>query len=142
MRIHHIGYLVDSIENALLRFEGLGFVRVGDISEDTQRGIHILFMRNEGYVIELIAPVNEESPSDALRRQYKNTPYHICYETDDLDKTVENLLGSKTGYMMLNHPSPAQCIPGSPRVAFLLNKHMGMIELVEGPCSSLDKRIE
>ena len=35
MRIHHIGYLVKKLEKAAEEFEKLGYVWLGDVTEDT-----------------------------------------------------------------------------------------------------------
>ena len=97
MKIHHIGYLVDAIEVAAKEFEGLGFFRMGETVEDSTRDIYILFLDNGGYVVELIQPKSEESSVYGLRKKYRNSPYHICYETDDLQETIEDMVNISNG---------------------------------------------
>ena len=130
MNIHHIGYLVDNIENAAIEFETLGFSRIGKATEDLSRGIHILFLQKEGGAVELIQPINNKSSVYGLRKKYRKSPYHICYETGNLKDEINHLL--KTGnYILLQPSEPAPAIRDCPNVAFLMNKHIGMIELVE-----------
>ena len=131
MRIHHIGYLVENIENAAGEFEKLGFTKIGEIVEDLSREIYILFLNNTGQTVELIQPVNETSAIYGLREKYRNSPYHICYETGDLQDKIEEMVKSGRGYMLIQPPQPAPAIQGCPNVAFLMNRHIGMIELVE-----------
>ena len=132
MKVHHIGYLVDNIENAISEFERLGFSRVGEVTEDSSRGIFIVFLDNDGVIIELIQPVNEMSPVYGLRKKYRNSPYHICYETHDLHGEIERMANSKNGgYTVVQPPTPAPAIPGCPNVAFLMSRYIGMVELVE-----------
>jgi len=131
VKIHHIGYLVDNLETAAEEFELLGFSRLGEITEDLSREIYILFLDNLGYVVELIQPINEESPLYSLRKKYRNSPYHICYETNNLEEKIKELAFSRGGYMLVNPPNPAPAITGCPNVAFLMNGNIGMIEIVE-----------
>ena len=134
MKIHHIGYLVDNIENAANEFERLGFVRMGKTVEDYSRQVYILFLDNVGQVVELIQPVSEASPIYGLRKKYRNSPYHICYETNDLQSQIANMTnsaGGGWGYILVQHEQSAPAIPGCPNVAFLMSGHVGMIELVE-----------
>ena len=130
MKIHHIGYLVDSIENAAREFERLGFSRIGEIVEDLVRDIYILFLANAGQAVELIQPISEASPVYGLREKYRNSLYHICYETDDLQGEIQNMK-NRNGYLLMQTPQSAPAIPGCPNVAFLINRHIGIIELVE-----------
>jgi methylmalonyl-CoA/ethylmalonyl-CoA epimerase len=132
MKIHHIGYLVDDIARAEKGFVKLGYTRKGDVTEDTARGVYILFLSNDNYVVELIQPVDENSPMYGLRKKHRNSPYHICYAADDLQSKINELIQDKEdGYVLVQPPQPAPAIQGRPDVAFLLNRDVGMIELVE-----------
>lgn len=44
MRIHHIGYFVPKIKNALECFKHLGFHAESEIIYDNERGINVIFM--------------------------------------------------------------------------------------------------
>ena len=128
MRIHHIGYLVKKLEKAAEEFEKLGYVRLGDVTDDTYRKVEILFLEKDGYVVELVSPNAPDSVVSGLIRTYKNAPYHICYACEDLDGEIERLAGS--GYVQIDAPMPAPAIGGR-RVCFLMNRVAGMIELLE-----------
>lgn len=128
MKIHHIGYLVDNIEVAASTFENLGFSKTSEIVEDTLREIYILFMDNSGYVIELIQPVNESSPVYKLRKKHRNSPYHICYETDDLQIETEKMVNS--GQFVFLHPPQAASAIDNKLVAFLVSNEIGLIEII------------
>lgn len=128
MKIHHVGYLVKKLEKAKAAFEKLGYVSKGQVTYDEIREIDILFMKKDGYVIELVSPKTKESVVANLIKKLGNTPYHICYEVDDIEGACEEL--SNSGYMQIDTPTKAVAI-GSRRVVFLMNPFMGMIELVE-----------
>lgn len=130
MKIHHVGYFVDDINASAVEFQNIGFSTLNDVVEDTARKINILFLENNGYIIELIQPMSDISPFYGLRKRYRNSPYHICYVTDNLIKEIEKMV-NLCGYVLFLPPSPAPAISGCPNVAFLMNKHIGIIELVE-----------
>jgi len=58
----------------------------------------------------------------------KNSPYHICYETNDLDKELARLTAQS--YTAIDAPTPAPAL-GNRRVVFLMSPFLGMIELLE-----------
>lgn len=84
-------------------------------------------MEKDGYCIELVSPVSEESVVYGLLKRYKNSPYHICYETEDFEKDYQTLLTS--GFIAIDEPTPAPALQNR-KVTFLTNASMGMIELI------------
>ena len=128
MNIHHVGYLTKDLNKAQDLFLALGFVIEQEKAYDEFRKINIAFLINGGYRVELIEPASEESPMYPLLKRYKNTPYHICYEVEDLDAAINELTGK--GYTVMQNPMQAPCISGR-RVSFLINSNLGIIELVE-----------
>ena len=131
MKVHHIGYLIDNIKSAAKEFEKLGFSKTGEIVEDLDREIYILFLDNAGYQVELIQPTAKSSPIYSLSKKFRNAPYHICYETNDLQSEIDNMMKADGGYILIQKPRPAPAIKGCPTVAFLMNRYLGMIELLE-----------
>lgn len=78
--------------------------------------------------MELIAPKDEKSSINTIIKKNGNSPYHICYSVDDLISAIEDFV--KNGYVLMGEPKMAVAIDNK-KVAFLYNKHMGIIELVE-----------
>ena len=68
----------------------MGF-QFGSLIEDKERKIQIAFGEKDGYRIELVMPMKKGSPIDQILANIGPTPYHICYETDCLEKAVEQL---------------------------------------------------
>ena len=128
MKIHHIGYLAKSIAKTEKKFFELGYEVERPTKYDEVRDIDIEFLVNGDYRVELIEPKSKESPMYPLLKNYKNTPYHFCYEVDDIDKAVKEL--SDKHYTLIQEPNIAPCIDDK-KVAFLNNISMGIIELVE-----------
>lgn len=128
MKIHHIGYLVKNIDKAKAGFEDMGYEVVSDITHDEIRGVDIMFMENDGYCIELVSPYTKDSITAGLMKTHRNSPYHICYEVDDIERMTEEFRNK--GFVTMDEPTVAPAFSGK-RVCFLLSSKIGMIELVE-----------
>ena len=128
LKIHHIGYLVKRMDKALAGFETLGYKRISDIVFDNYRSIDICFVEKDGYVIELISPKGKESVVSALMKKLGNSPYHLCYECDDLENTEIEL--KNKGYVQWDKAHEAIAF-SERRVSFLMHPFLGMIELLE-----------
>lgn len=127
LKIHHIGYLVKKIEKAKQTFEQLGYRTEQDIVYDDIRKINICFMVMGDCRVELVSPVSEDSVVAGLIRKYKNSPYHICYETDDYEAAYAELTAG--GFLAIDTPTPAPALSGR-KVVFLTSAAIGMIELI------------
>lgn len=128
LKIHHIGYLVKHIDKAASAFERLGYAAASETILDNYRKVHIRFMEKDGYRIELVSPADNSSVVSGLMKKYKNSPYHLCYETPDLDASLASLTSG--GFASIDTPAPAPALQDR-RVAFLMNPFLGMIELLE-----------
>lgn len=129
MKIDHIGYAVENIKKSITEFEKLGYV-FEDVIVDVKRNIYICFGRLDGYKIELVSPYDKKqsSPVDNYVKRNRNTPYHICYKTPDLDDTIQKLVAQK--FMTVIPPEEA-CAFGDKRVVFMFNPGIGIMEVVE-----------
>lgn len=127
MKIHHIGYLVKHIEEAIKTFLALGYIQETDVIYDSAREIHICFLIKDGYRIELVCPCGETSVVSGLYKKFGNTPYHICYESEDYEQDILEL--RKAGFSMIDQPQKAVAINNIP-VAFFWSLKIGMIEVI------------
>lgn len=129
MKIDHIGYAVKRIDRALSSFERLGF-QFYPMIEDHDRNIKIVFGENGNYRIELVCPLDriKKSPVDAYLSKIGPTPYHVCYQSTNLDDDIENL--KKQGFRMVINPAGAVAFGGK-RVAFMMDPGLGLMEIVE-----------
>lgn len=127
LKIHHIGYLVKKIDAAIRSFENLGYQVMQDTVYDDIRKVNICFMQKDGYCIELVSPASEDSVVSGLMKRYKNSPYHICYETKNFDADYQTL--ATNGFIAIDAPAPAPALQNK-EVVFLANASMGMIELL------------
>ena len=129
MKVNHIGYAVKRIEKAMSSFEKLGYV-FGPIIDDKERNVRLAFGEKDGYRIELVAPLekNHVSPVDQYLRNAVGTPYHICYESINLDKEIADL--EKHGFKVVIEPKPAVAFGGR-KVVFMMNIGFGLMEILE-----------
>lgn len=130
LKVHHIGYLVKKIESAVRSFQELGYEIVQDTVYDEIRKVNICFLQKNGYRIELVSPVSDDSVVSSLMKRFKNSPYHICYETEHFDEDYQAL--SNGGFISIDTPTPAPALQNR-KVVFLTSPLMGMIELLEIP---------
>ena len=128
MKIHHVGYLVKNIEKSINSFEMLGFSIIREPQYDEYRDIDICFMKNGEYVIELVSPKTKNSVVAELKKKLGNSPYHFCYEVDDIEEAINKLREQK--FVVWQEPHEAIAIGGR-KVVFLINSQIGIVELVE-----------
>lgn len=91
-------------------------------------------MSNGPFRAELISPIDSSSPMYELYKKHKNMPYHICYECEDIERTVKEMTETAGECMTVQAPdiAPAVSEPGKDRrVAFLMHRHVGLLELLE-----------
>ncbi len=124
MRFHHIGIATENIEQMILYLKNIMSIsQVGEtVFDEKQNASLCMITLSDGTLIELIAgPVVEKLVKK------RNFLYHICYETDDIEKQTALLL--ENGAMMISDAKEAVLFDYK-RVAFLMTE-MGLIELVE-----------
>ncbi len=126
--VHHIGYAVPAIDAARAEFEVLGWKAVGGVTDDVERKVRIQFMRLGGAVVELVAPLTEDSPIRKIIQKGSGTPYHICYEVDSLEEAEAELKAKR--FLVFRKALPAPAI-GMRRVEWFYSNNGGILELVE-----------
>lgn len=128
LNVHHIGYLVKKMEAAIRSFEALGYEITQAPVYDEIRKVDICFLQKDGYGIELVSPFSEDSVVSGLIKKMKNSPYHICYETEHFEEDYQELING--GFVSIDVPTPAPALQNR-KVVFLMNPFMGMVELLE-----------
>lgn len=78
--------------------------------------------------IELIAPLTEDSPIRSMLKKNSGGAYHLCFETNDIDKALEHAV--KNGCMIVSQPVPAVAFQGR-RIAWIYTSARQLFELVE-----------
>ena len=125
---HHIGIACYNIEDTAAFYISQNYSLTETVYDSIQN-VYIAFLSKvNNPLIELISPHDETSPINKSLQKNGVAPYHICYETQDIDSSILNL--KKQKFLVVSNPSPAVAFGGR-RVCFLFNKSIGLIELVE-----------
>ena len=126
---HHIGIACRDIDKTREFYISMGYTPA-DVTDDPLQHVKVCFLDKEGAPrIELLAPLDEQSPVLRTLDSSGVSPYHICYTVNDLDEAIKALRQQR--FLLVSGPVPA-CAMGNRRIAFLYQKHTGLIELVEG----------
>lgn len=129
INFHHIGIATSNIDLTAAEYQNFGYEMDGSIIFDPQQNVNICFLKHPIMpLVELLSPVDDQSPIIQILEKNGVTPYHTCYEVDKLEETIKQL--RKLKYMIVSRPKQA-CAIGNKRVAFLYHKDMGLIELIE-----------
>ena len=134
-KFHHIGVAVKDLDATASVYEQGGYKRSSSIFDPVQN-VNICWLTKEGMpIVELLAPVDEQSPVNKTLEKNGVTPYHTCYVVESIEEAVAELRKQK--YVMVSKPAEAVAFCGS-RVCFLFNKNVGLIELVEAPANIIE----
>jgi methylmalonyl-CoA/ethylmalonyl-CoA epimerase len=122
-RLHHLGIAVPSIAAVEPALES---------THDPIQKVRVAFYRQHDLTVELIEPAADDSP---VRRSLEQGVklLHTCYEVDRLEDAIA--AGRTAGYMMIRPPVPATAFEGR-RIAWVLSKDLGLVELLERASAS------
>lgn len=126
-RFHHIGYAVEKIEDTANYYINAGFSQSIAVIDNIQN-VRIAFLKKEGFpFIELVEAVDELSPVIQTLKRSGVSPYHICYEVDDIEDAIKRL--KRMRFIPLFKPVNAVALDNR-RICYLYNKDVGLIELL------------
>lgn len=131
-RLNHVGVATPSIDKSIEMYRNtLGVTDIGEKFKLEAQGVWVCFINVSNSQIELIEPVDEDSPiTKFLRKNPLGGQHHICFEVDDLPAAVETMVAR--GARVLGKPRIGA--HGTP-IIFVHPKDMGgvLIELMETP---------
>lgn len=128
LKFHHIGYAVKDIDATAQLYLNTGWQK-SDTVFDPVQNTYIAFLYRTGFpTIELVAPVDEQSPiCNTLKKTGVGT-YHVCYSVPNMDEAVIELRSQR--FIPLFKPVDAVAI-NNHRICYLMHPQVGLIELVE-----------
>ncbi len=130
MKLHHVGVVVGSLEESGKHYaEYLGMRALGPTVHDSVQRVNVQFWSQErdGTCIELIEPAGDDSPVARLLARGGGMA-HLCYEVEDLEKTLEDV--QQKGAILVSGPVAAAAFDHR-RIAFVILRGMGVTEFVE-----------
>lgn len=133
-KFHHIGVAVKDIKSTAAIYVSGGYACSETIFDPIQN-VNICWLTKEGMpIVELLEPVNDDSPVNKTLEKNGVTPYHTCYIVENIENAITQLRLMK--YVVVSKPEQAIAISNC-KVCFLYNKNVGLIELVETPANIL-----
>ncbi len=130
LTFHHVGIACRDISKSSKFYTLMGY-QAGPATDDPIQHVRVCFLEKDGAPrLELLEPLDEQSPVVRTLSTSGVSPYHICYEVADITAAIEALRGQR--FLLVNGPVPA-CAMGDKQIAFLYQKNTGLIELVENP---------
>lgn len=127
--VSHIGYAVKDIQQTARHYVHAGW-ELSEIYEEKVQNTKIAFLKKDGFpTLELVSPLNEtKSPVDNILAKNGVSPYHICYEVDDIEQAVEDLYEEDFKPLFMPVESVAM---ENRKICYLHHLEIGFIELVE-----------
>ena len=124
--LEHIGYITDNIVKTAESFLLLGYKADAVINDDTQC-TRICFLTKPGATkIELVEPYEDNKTMLKMLKRGV-TPYHTCYEVDDVNAAYEEMLDND--FTPLFKPVAAPAF-NNRLICYFWKSDIGFIELV------------
>ena len=131
LRLHHVGYVVASIDASLEWFcrslGGSGWTRTWEDPIQKARVAFVKPRNPDDPSLELVEPADESSPVCKFLQRGGGL-HHICYEVDDLGKELQDL--KSRGGTVIRRPQPSVAFAGR-RIAWAIAGGSLLVEYLE-----------
>jgi methylmalonyl-CoA/ethylmalonyl-CoA epimerase len=131
LRLHHMGYVVASIDAAMPGFvRSLGATWNGRVFHDHNQKVSVAFLttRPEDAQVELVEPAGDDSPVLRFLREKGGGLHHACYEVAALEYQLSEFRAR--GAVIAKRPKPAVAFDGR-RIAWVITAEKFLVELLE-----------
>jgi methylmalonyl-CoA/ethylmalonyl-CoA epimerase len=132
LRFHHFGLASRRPEQTLEFLKGLGHEVAVQVYDPLQNVNLWLCPHFSMPTVELVAPAEGEGPLDAILTTSSESFYHFCYETENLEASLNAFKAGGFRVICVSPPKPA-ILFGGRQVSFYMIKNFGIVELLE-PC--------
>lgn len=128
-RIHHVGIAVASIDAALPLYRDRLNMKPGLRTKLASQGVEVQFLELSGSLLELLAPLSEDSVIARFLSRHGSGMHHLAYEVTDIRDALKQL--QNRGFELIDE-EPREGAEGK-LVAFVHPKTMGgvLVELQE-----------
>jgi methylmalonyl-CoA/ethylmalonyl-CoA epimerase len=129
MKIDHIGIAVADIETSIAMYTGAFGLRLGQVEEIGEQGIRAHHLQVGETRIELLEPLDEDSPIGRFLARHGQGIHHIAFAVDDFDAERTRMIAS--GLESIGEPSIGA---GGKRIQFFHPRSTGgvLIEICSG----------
>jgi len=130
-KLHHIGFVVSSIEECAASFaQSIGGTWDGNIFFDPLQKVRVSFFQGRNTsdpLIELVEPAEPQSPVSRFLERGGGL-HHLCYEVVDLDSHLR--FSRSVGTLIIRPPVPAVAFGGR-RIAWAVTRKRLLVEFLE-----------
>ena len=91
-KVNHIAIAVPNIKEAALKWQQALDIKKSEVVVLEEHGVKVVFIEFSNLKIELLEPINNESPiSKFLEKNPKGGIHHICFEVEKITETINSL---------------------------------------------------
>jgi methylmalonyl-CoA/ethylmalonyl-CoA epimerase len=90
-KIEHIGIAIKDIKEASEFYKDVFEFKISEEMESPERKLRIAFTEISGVKLEFLMPTEKESVVAKFIDKRGEGIHHICFEVDDIEKTVSDL---------------------------------------------------
>ena len=130
--LNHVGVAVPSLPDAIETYKTLyGATDITEPFDMPAQGVKVCFVNLPNSQIELIEPLNDDSPiHNFIEKNPKGGQHHVCFEVDEINEAVEVM--KSRGATVLGEPRIGA--HGTP-IVFVHPKNTNgvLVELMETP---------
>jgi methylmalonyl-CoA/ethylmalonyl-CoA epimerase len=127
-KVHHFGLASNNLEKSMEVLRSLGY-QIGETTFDPVQKATIAFAsRPQATMVEIVCDADSDGPTGRIISKTGSGFYHICYEVDNIEKTIAGL--RQLGFLLRHAPVPAVAC-GDRKIAWMYNRHVGLVELLE-----------
>jgi hypothetical protein len=135
MKMNHLGFATRNVKEAVDAFLEMGYTRVHeDIKHHAPKNMYVQRVKLGDLIVEHMAIADASKPSFLSEALEATTEplvlHHICYDTDDIHKTVGDLMA--TGEYTV-HEAITSGVFQKNKICFLRHKLIGLVEFFEWP---------
>ena len=130
LKFHHLGLAVKQVENAVRMLQGLGYMIGPTVKDDLQNVNLALCTQPEAPAIEIIYRTETPGPLAAILNLNTFLIYHLCYESENAEKSLAAMRNDQNMVRVISPPKPAVLFGGR-MVSFHQIRGFGMIEILE-----------
>ncbi|HEC78848.1 MAG TPA: methylmalonyl-CoA epimerase [candidate division WOR-3 bacterium] len=129
MKLAHIAVAVKKINERIEVWQKIFGFNLKTTTEVADQKVKVAVLEGDGFHLELLEPLNEESSVDKFIKKRGEGLHHLCFEVEDLEGVLASL---RSNNIELIDQKPRMGAVGK-KIAFLHPRSMGgvLIELVQ-----------
>ena len=129
VKFHHFGLAVKNFSKSIQFYKNLGY-HLTEAIVDPLQNVELVFCTHKIHPsIELVKPINSDSPIMNYLIKNNEIIYHTCYEVINITEGI-NLLFPNIRVFCVSKPKPA-ILFNNRLVAFYYVNNVGLIELLQ-----------